>query len=126
MQQKARSKQVACALLPHQKNKRLFWVSSMNAANPGDVFSQALFGLFPHMEQMIVSRLEITWNAALEADALCLSKQDLVIVGGGGLLHHSDRWTRSLLQYCRSATCVLWAPGFNKHLFEMTEQAAPL
>ena len=65
--------------------------------------------------------MEIDWNAAREADALCLSKKDLVIIGGGGLLHHSAKWTRSLLQYCQSATCVFWASGFNKHIFEMKE-----
>ena len=34
-----------------RQSKRVFWVSSMNAVNPGDVFSQPLFGLFSHLEQ---------------------------------------------------------------------------
>ena len=101
------------------QEKRIFWVSSLNLRNSGDVYAQALFGTFPTIERMLVARLDISWNAVKEAAALCLMKNDIVIVGGGGLLHHSKQWTANLFTYCQLGTCVLWAPGLNRHHLEM-------
>ena len=44
-----------------------------------------------------------------------LTRRDLVVIGGGGLLHAHDSWSSGLLEYCSTARCVLWAPGLNKH-----------
>ena len=52
--------------------------------------------------------MEIDWNAAREADTMCLSKKDLVIIGGGGLVasqRQADSIAASVLPICD--VCVL-------------------
>jgi hypothetical protein len=34
-----------------------------------------------------------------------LGKDDITVIGGGGLLDHSDRWNFAMKYYCQITTC---------------------
>ena len=96
-----------------RRRTRLFLVNCPGQ-NVGDIFSQPTH-FFSVLRGSLVSRLGVSYNATKEIDQLCLTRADVVIIGGGGLLHHNSLWTHNLLAFCRAATCVLWATGFNRH-----------
>ena len=73
----------------------------------------AAVSYFPDLANVITKSICVDANTP-EVIAACadLSKEDITIIGGGGLLDHSDRWNFALKYYCQITTCktcVLWS-----------------
>lgn len=72
-----------------------------------NIFGIILFcSYFPGLSHVITDTFCVDSSTpevvAVNAD---LRKSDVTIIGGGGLLDHSDRWNYALEYYCRVTTC---------------------
>jgi len=91
---------------------RVFNVHARDRTNIGDMMSSPV-QYFPELMNVTTGIFSVHLNATQLVQQFKISKQDLLIVGGGGLLAQKKEWTHMLVHLCKAATCVLWAPGFN-------------
>ena len=85
--------------------------SSKDTENSGDLSC----GYYAYFGEMFKKYPIVIWDIGT-IDFSLVAKNDVVIVGGGGLLDNSDLWNYNinrLAQKCRY--CFLFAPGFNRH-----------
>ena len=94
---------------------RIFHVHRLDGSkNLGDMLSSPL-PYFPRLRNATTAVWDVGESARRNVQRWGLTRQDLVVIGGGGLLHAHDSWSSNLLEYCSNARCVLWSPGLNKH-----------
>jgi hypothetical protein len=92
---------------------RIFTVHCISR-NIGDEFSTPVKH-FPSLADTTTAQFDIWWSAPKLIARYDISKSDMVIIGGGGLLRHNEIWSAHILEYCLKATCIIWAPGYNQH-----------
>ena len=90
---------------------KVHFVYSKDTENSGDLSC----GYYAYFGEMFKKYPIVIWDIGT-IDFSLVAKNDVVIVGGGGLLDNSDLWNYNinrLAQKCRY--CFLFAPGFNRH-----------
>lgn len=90
---------------------KVHFVYSKDTENSGDLSC----GYYAYFGEMFKKYPIVIWDIGT-IDFSLIAKNDVVIVGGGGLLDNSDLWNYNinrLAQKCRY--CFLFAPGFNRH-----------
>ena len=90
---------------------KVHFVYSKDTENSGDLSC----GYYAYFGEMFKKYPIVIWDIGT-IDFSLVAKDDVVIVGGGGLLDNSDLWNYNinrLAQKCRY--CFLFAPGFNCH-----------
>lgn len=100
---------------------RIFTVHCISR-NIGDEYSTPV-QFFPGLAKAIKASFDIWWPAPEIISKYAITKSDMIIIGGGGLLRHNSIWTSNIVEYCIYGTCIFWAPGYNRH-FDYSMQDA--
>ncbi|MDR1544257.1 MAG: polysaccharide pyruvyl transferase family protein [Prevotellaceae bacterium] len=91
--------------------KQIHFVSRIDNTNAGDIWSSPLWYYYHFFQQYNIVRHDIgdiLWNK--------ISKDDVVIIGGGGLINLSDVWNININKlFDTKATIIGWGIGFNTH-----------
>jgi hypothetical protein len=65
-----------------------------------------LYRYFPDLASVVTHTLCVDANIPEVVSSLVdMCSSDITIIGGGGLLDHSDRWNYALKYYCELTTC---------------------
>jgi drug/metabolite transporter (DMT)-like permease len=95
---------------------RIFSVHLVDEKNIGDMLSTPLH-YFSDLAKATTAVLDVRENSQENIVKYNMTKDDMVIVGGGGLLNFSDPWTDHIYEYCKASRCILWSPGYNRPSF---------
>ena len=101
---------------------RIFTVH-LKSRNIGDTFSTPL-KYFPDLALAVTDSFDIWHSAAFHILRYSITKKDMIIIGGGGLIRHNRIWTDNILEYCRRGSCLLWAPGYNMQVGDDQDMAS--
>ena len=72
-------------------------------------------GYYAYFGEMFKKYPIVIWDIGT-IDFSLVAKNDVVIVGGGGLLDNSDLWNYNINRLAKKCRyCFLFAPGFNRH-----------
>lgn len=96
------------------RKPRLFHVHRMDPKNIGDMLASPL-NYLPDLKRHVTKTFDIYESADRNIMEHNISREDVVIIGGGGLLNCLNGWNRHIRQYCATAKCILWSVGRNLH-----------
>ena len=90
---------------------KVHFVYSKDTENSGDLSC----GYYAYFGEMFKKYPIVIWDIGT-IDFSLVAKNDVVIVGGGGLLDNSDLWNYNINRLAKKCRyCFLFAPGFNRH-----------
>ena len=90
---------------------RVHFVYSKNTENAGDLSC----GYYTYFAELFKKYQIVIWDIG-KIDISKIAKNDVVIVGGGGLLNNSDLWNYNINRLAKkSRYCFLFGVGFNAH-----------
>lgn len=90
---------------------KVHFVYSKDTENSGDLSC----GYYAYFGEMFKKYPIVIWDIGT-IDFSLIAKNDVVIVGGGGLLDNSDLWNYNINRLAKKCRyCFLFAPGFNRH-----------
>lgn len=93
------------------KGTTLHFINRIDETNCGDMFCTPLLYYYDFFKQYRICRHDIRY---IDYDAI--APEDVVILGGGGLLNYSEALNRNINRVLDTGACVIaWAPGFNTH-----------
>ena len=71
---------------------------------------------FPSLRARALATFDIGDDARRHIAANRISRRDVILIGGGGLINALNKWNDNVRAYCAAARCVLWSVGRNRHL----------
>jgi hypothetical protein len=80
---------------------------------------------FPDLSKALTSTFDLNEKPLSLIKKHNITKVDLVIIGGGGLLDNSAKWNKHIWKWCMKSTCTLWGIGHNMHV-KAPKHVAPL
>lgn len=92
---------------------RIFSVHRIDHTNIGDMQSNPIL-YFEKLRNNIFDVVDIGANAQDVISKYDMKSEDVVIIGGGGLLWNNELWDRNIEIYCKRCRCILWGIGVNK------------
>lgn len=94
-----------------QRDRSIIFVHSLNLNNTGDANCAPYKYFQDYWSKLNISVCDIS-NPILKH----IKKDDVVIIGGGGLMNFSDDWNHKINQILeKSDNVICWALGFNEH-----------
>ena len=89
----------------------LHFINRLDETNCGDMLCSPLLYYYDFFKQYRIHRHDIRY-----IDYEAIAPEDVVILGGGGLLNYSEALNRNINRLLDTEACVIaWAPGFNSH-----------
>ncbi len=93
------------------KGNTLHFINRLDETNCGDMLCSPLLYYYDFFKQYRIRRHDIRY-----IDYAAIAPEDVVILGGGGLLNYSEALNRNINRLLDTGACVIsWAPGFNAH-----------
>lgn len=93
------------------ENPKIYFINRIDNTNTGDIWSSPLLYYSYFFQKYNIVRQDIE-----NPDCSKISKNDIVIIGGGGLLNAFDKWNKNINDLINTgATVISWGVGFNSH-----------
>lgn len=93
------------------KGNTLHFIHRLDETNCGDMCCSPLLYYYDFFKQYRICCHDIRY-----IDYKVIAPEDVVILGGGGLLNYSEALNRNINRLLDTGACVItWAPGFNTH-----------
>lgn len=102
------------------KRKVIHFVNNFNSSNVGDNNSSPVL----YIQNLLPKNIVILRHDMYKLKLLNIFKNDIVILGGGGLIDCMDVWNRKINSILnKSKNVIYWGGGFNRHTGrKITEQ----
>lgn len=100
----------------------IHFISRLDQKNIGDIFSSPL----RYHATFFQRRYAVVQHDIYSVDFSQIAKDDVIILGGGGLLYCLDEWQKTINQLFDSCNTVIgWGIGFNTH-YDTNQSLTPL